>query len=553
MKQLLFLISITLLFLITPFKADGQNNVHAIQHADSLIHAHQQIQGPGLAITVKQNGQVLYKQQQGFANLEHRIPISDTTVFLVGSISKQFTTFSILLLEQDGKLSIDDPVTKHLPELKGLKQAITLRQLANHTSGFRNTYDLNNLRGRRDEELIGQKEMVASLLRQKGLNFRPGEHFQYSNSGYVLLAEIVSRISGLSFSGFVEERLLTPLGMRNSQFLEDPGTLVINKADSYVKRGDAYHYIPMNRRIVGSTGLYTTSEDLSKWANNYDQHLVGSAVLSAKMAQPSLLNSGNQIPYGLGVETKMYKGVKVEFHGGGDAGFRAYLLRVPKYSFSVAVTGNYESFNPLDIAYGMIDIFLAESIEPQQKTTAPTYTTKELKRFLGDYQIFPGLYISILTKNDTLYFQVYGSEGTLALPPLAESQAFEFPDRPHSKIVFSDNTLRWHFSDFSYPGHKVTLSPPSSESLNLEDYLGTYYNEELQTHYTFIQRDGKLLATHALNPDIAIRPIAHDAFITDESYLGRVEFKRNDAGKITHCLISGQTAFDVHFEKMANQ
>jgi len=328
---------------------------------------------------------------------------------------------------------------------------------------------------------------------------------------------------------------------------------VINKADSYIKRGDAYHYIPMNRRIVGSTGLYTTSEDLSKWANNYDQHLVGSAVLSAKMVQPSLLNSGNQIPYGLGVETKMYKGVKVEFHGGGDAGFRAYLLRVPAHNFSVAVTGNYESFNPLNIAYGMIDIFLAESLKKEPKLAPPTYTTKELERFTGVYQVFPGLYITTLAQNDTLYFQAYGSESTLALPPLAEQQAFEFPDRPHSKIVFSDNGFRWHFSDFSYPAQKVTLSPPNYGEISLHDLVGTYNSEELETSYSFVEQNGTLVATHALNPDITLRPIAQDAFISDQSYLGRVEFIRDNSGKVTHCLLSGQTAFDLHFEKMTSQ
>lgn len=553
MKHLLFLTINILLLLFSTSTATGQSTSSPVQEADRLVQDHLQDQGPGLAITVMQNGKVLYQQQQGLANLEHRIPISDSTVFLVGSISKQFTSFSILLLEQEGKLSIDDPVTKYLPELKGVEHSITLRQLANHTSGFRNNYDLNNLRGRRDEELIGQEEMVSSLLRQKGLNFKPGERFQYSNAGYVLLAEIVSRVSGLSFSDFVQQNLLDPLGMNNSQFLEDPSTLISNKASSYYKDGEAYRYLPMNRSIVGSTGLYTTTADLSQWSQNYDKSIVGSPALVSKMIEPSQLNSGENIPYGLGLETKMYKGVKVVFHGGGDAGFRAYLLRVPAYKFSVVVTGNYESFNPLDIAYGMIDIFLSEALTNTPTATLPSYTTEELGQFTGDYQIFPGFYITILAKDDTLYFQSYGSSSLLALPPLAEQKAFEFPHQPHSKIVFTDNSLRWHFSDFSYPGQKVTLSPPAYEEIPLEDFVGTFYSEELETSYSFIAQNGVLVATHALNPDITLRPIAQDAFISDQSYLGRVEFIRDNAGKITHCLISGQTAYNLHFEKLASQ
>lgn len=551
MKQLLPSVITTLFILLSTSPALCQSADQQLQLADQLLKVHDQGPGPGLAITVKQNGRTLYKTQQGFANLEHRIPISDSTVFLVGSISKQFTTFSILLLEQAGKLSIDDPITKFLPELKNLPYSISLRQLANHTSGFRNNYDLNGLRGRQEGELIGQSEMVALLLRQKGLNFKPGKRFQYSNAGYVLLAEIVSRVSGLPFSTFVQTRILSPLGMQNSMFREEPGVLVTNKADSYSKRGEGYQYLPMNGSIVGSTGLYTTTEDLSLWAQNYDRLLVGSAALVAQMAQPSLLNSGKSIPYGLGLETKLYRGVKVEFHGGGDAGFRAYLLRVPAYKFTVAITGNYEAFNPLNLAYGMIDIFLAEKLDKQPETIPPSYTTKELERFTGDYQIFPGLYITIFANNDTLYFKDYGAEGGLALPPLVEPQAFEFPHRPQSKIVFSDNALRWHFSDFSYPGQRVKLFPPSYNEESLQEFAGTFASTELETRYTFVQRSGSLLATHAFNPDIRFRPIATDTFISDESYFGRVEFKRDARGRITHCLISGQKAFQLYFGKAA--
>ena len=549
MKQLLLPVITSLFILLSTSPALCQSADQQLQQADRLAKVHDQGSGPGLAITVKQNGRTLYKKQQGFANLEHRIPISDSTVFLVGSISKQFTTFSILLLEQAGKLSVDDPITKFLPELKDLPYSISVRQLANHTSGFRNNYDLNGLRGRQEGELSGQSEMVALLVRQKGLNFKPGKRFQYSNAGYVLLAEIVSRVSGLPFSTFVQERILSPLGMQNSMFREDPGVLVTNKADSYIKHEEGYQYLPMNAAIVGSTGLYTTTEDLSLWAQNYDKLVVGSAALVAKMAQPSLLNSGESIPYGLGLETKLYRGVKVEFHGGGDAGFRAYLLRVPEYQFTVAITGNYEAFNPLNLAYGMIDIFLAKQLDEQPGTTPPSYTTKELERFAGDYQVFPGLYITIFAKNDTLFFTGYGAGDGLALPPLVEPQAFEFPHRPHSKIVFSDQGLRWHFSDFSYPGQKVTLSPPPYDEESLHEYTGAFVNEELETRYAVIQRSGRLVATHAFNPDIRFRPIAPDAFISNESYFGRVEFKRDTQGRITHCLISGQKAYQLYFEK----
>jgi CubicO group peptidase (beta-lactamase class C family) len=527
----------------------GFTQKNAIQKADSLFYIHKQTNGPGVSISVYQNGQPSYKNHHGLANLEHQIPISDSTVFLVGSISKQFTAFAILLIENEGKLSIDDSVAKYLPELKELDYGITIRQLANHTSGFRNNSDLNNLRGRSNEDLTSQQEMVALLLKQKTLNFIPGKRFQYCNSGYILLAEIVQRVSGIPFSEFVKTNIFTPLEMTNSQFLEYPTTIVKNKANSYYKAENQYHYYPMNRTVQGSTGLHTTTDDLTKWIQNFAQPKIGNQTIVSKMITPSKLNSGTLIPYGLGQETKMYRGLKVIFHGGGDAGYRAYLLQVPEYSFSVAIAGNFESFNPLNLAYGMIDIFLSKHII-QKPISKPPFIPQQqqLKKFSGNYQIFPGLYIRIIAKNDSLYFQPYGTTTELPLPALSKNE-FEFPHRAHSKFVFTKDHLQWHFSDFSYPGKKVNLNPPNYKDIQTDQYLGIYYCEELETTYTFIKKEGEIIATHSFNADIILKPIDTDAFITDNSFLSRVTFIRNQNNQIIGCKISGQTAYHIHFEK----
>ena len=540
-------ITLHLILVLSTLNGFSQNSLQ--QKADNLFYTEQQPQGPGVSISVHHNGQSLYKNQHGYANMEYRIPISDSSVFLVGSISKQFTSFSILLLEKEGKLSLDDPITKYLPELADLKSMVTIRHLANHTSGFRNNYDINNLRGRTNEDLMNQSNMVALLLQQRGLNFTPGNQFQYCNSGYILLAEIVSRVSGMTFSEFVKTNIFEPLDMKNSQFLEDPTHLVMNKVNSYYFSEDDYHYYPMNRSIVGSTGLYTTTDDLIKWHRNFEHFKIGDQNIFSKMIAPSQLNSGQQIPYGLGLETKTYRGVKVLFHGGGDAGFRAYLLSVPEYHFTVAITGNFESFNPLNLAYGMIDIFLANHIAPVESTPPPSFTTQQLQKFSGDYQIFPGLYISIIAKNDSLYFQPFGTTAELRLPPISSNE-FLFPDRPHSKIVFTANGLRWHFSDFSYPGKKVSINPPKYQDIEIDPYLGTYYSTELETSYTFMQQDGKIIAIHPFNDDIELTPIADDIFITNISFLGRVAFIRNKKNAIIGCKISGQKAYDISFERM---
>lgn len=547
MKTLFVYILTLIIFSISAFAQDSSQHYDA-KKLEEILNEYQINEDPGIAISVIQNGEIIYKRNKGYANLEHMVAITDSTKFVVGSISKQFAACAILLLEDEGKLSIDDDITKHLPELNELPHAITVKQLINHTSGFRNTDDLNSLRGRTDEDLTSQKEMVNLLLRQKGLNFIPGARFQYCNSGYVLLAEIVERVSGMRFSEFTKERIFDPLGMKHSLFLENPNLLVKNKALSYYKQDDAYWYIPLNRSVVGSTGLYTTVGDLCIWANNFDNPKIGSRSIFQKMKEKSSLNDGQHIPYALGQEVKVYKGLDVVFHGGGDAGFRSYLLRVPAHNLSIAISGNFEAFNPLNISYGLVDVFLSDYILEPSEISLPAYTNKDLKKFEGDYQVFPGLYITILAENDSLYFKSYGSDYKLRLPVLGENE-FCFPDRPHSKLVFFQDSLHWHFSDFHYPGTKVTLDPPKYDTLNLTDFQGVYESIEVETAYAFEIKNHKLFATHPLNGEAELTPIEKDTFISNSFYLSRIAFTRDSHGNINACEISGQKSIDVLFQK----
>ena len=545
MKTLFFVIFTGISFSF--FAQNLSQNIHA-QNAEALLNEYAIKNTPGIAISVSINGNVIYKKNKGYANLEHMIPITDSTKFVVGSISKQFTAFSILLLEDEGKLSIDDDITKYLPELKPLPYKVTIKHFLNHTSGFRDNTDLNSLKGRTDFDLTNQAQMVHLLLRQKELNFIPGTRFQYCNSGYVLLAEIVERVSDMTFSEFTYQRIFNPLNMKNSLFLDDPSLVVKNKALSYVEQGKSFHCIPLNRSIVGSTGLYTTVNDLSIWANNFDQITIGNKSIFEKMQTKSHLNTGVIIPYALGQELKIYKGLDVIFHGGGDAGYRSYLLRVPQHNLNVVISGNFESFNPLNISYGLVDIFLPDNINEPIKKEQPMYTHNDLKRFQGNYQVFPGLYITIVAEKDTLYFKNYGSDNKLKLPVLGENE-FEFPARPHSKFKFMNDSLNWHFSDFYYPAKKVILNPPNYADIDLKELKGTYRSDEVETIYEFVIQDDKLIATHNFNRDTELAPIDQDCFITNSSYIGRVEFTRNNQGEINGCKISGQNSYDVLFVK----
>lgn len=542
--------SLTILFfvLLPVTTLFAQPAAEQLQKADSILQAHVQPNGPGLSLSVMHKGEIILSRQQGYANLEHRVPITDTTQLLVGSISKQFTCFAALLLEAEGKLSLEDPVQVYLPELDDLPYPITLRQLANHTNGFRNSYDLNAMRGKSEEDISSQSELLALLFRQKNVNFAPGERFKYNNAAYVLLAEVIARVSGVTFPEFVQDRIFEPLQMTRSSFVDNPYELIYNLADSYRLTQKGYQHMPIYPSTVGSSGLYTTPTDLLKWSQNMLSPTVGTPALVAKAQAPSTLNNGNEIPYGLGQETKQYKGLRVVFHGGGDAGYRAYLLQVPALEFSVAVSGNYHAFNPLDLAYGMIDIFLAEHLQ-DTPVAVPAYTTASLKTFEGTFQVFPGQYFNFVAQNDRLYLQPWGNEERTELPVLAKNE-FAVPFIPHSRFVFDGDSLTWHLSDFFYPGKRVTLDPPTAEEIPTADYLGSFYSDEVQTTYTIIEREGILLATHpAYSFDIPLTPVAKDIFISTEFFISRLEFQRDENGAVTHCLISSQDVYDVAFDK----
>ncbi|KZS41111.1 hypothetical protein AWE51_23460 [Aquimarina aggregata] len=548
MKNLI-LLAFTTVILNASLFARQHLSENTIQKVDSLLSEYPISNGPGISVAVIKDGKAIFKRHKGYANLEHRILITDSTKFVIGSIAKQFTAFAILLLENEGLLSIDNSITNYLPELNHLPHKVTIKQLMNHTSGFRDNTNLNNLKGRTDEDLIGQEEVVALLLRQKSLNFTPGSRFQYCNSGYILLAEIVKRVSGMSFSQFTQEKIFKPLKMHQSVFLDDPTLMVTNKANSYIKQKDGFHYIPLNRSVVGSTGLYTTIHDLGLWANNFENQTIGNKTIFQKMKTKSSLNTGEIIPYALGQELKNHKGLDVIFHGGGDAGFRSYLLRVPSHKLTVAISGNFESFNPLNISYGLVDIFLSKNIQKKKKKEIPVYKTKDLKKFEGDYKIFNGFYITIEAKSDTLYFKNYGSEEKLKLPTIGENE-FLFPYIHHSKFRFTKDGLVWHLSDFYYPGKKVFLNPPKYEEINISEYTGVYRSAEVETSYTLITEDNQIKMTHNYNPDLLLEPISKDVFRTNQAYMGEIEFTRNEAGKINGCKVSAQKAYNIFLNKI---
>jgi CubicO group peptidase (beta-lactamase class C family) len=250
-------------FLMSIF-AYGQQNYQIVENKIDAIFKDINDTNPGVSLAILKNNKVIIQKNYGLANLEYQIPNTSKTVFHAASVSKQFTAFALLLLEAEGKLSLDDDVRKHIPELNGFNHKITLRNLANHTSGIKDQHNLGRLAGWNSNDIITNDQVLNLLYLQKSLNFSPNEQFMYSNSGYTLLAEVISRVSEQSFSEFVNERIFTPLGMNQSQFVKKSESLIKNKAYAYYSKNGKYQKDLFLNSSVGATNLSTTVNDLSK-------------------------------------------------------------------------------------------------------------------------------------------------------------------------------------------------------------------------------------------------------------------------------------------------
>ena len=233
---------------------------------DALFQKMNSTVSPGCALSVIRDHKIIYESGYGMADLDHNVPVTPATVFHVASMSKQFTAASILLLAQEGKLSLDDSVRKYIPELPDFGTPITIRELLHHTSGLRDQWELLNLSGwRYSHDLITDADVLYVVSHQRDLNFPPNTQFMYSNTGYTLLAQIVARVSGQSFRSFTTERIFVPLGMKNTHFRDDFDEIVKNMAYGYVSSGDTFRLSVTNFDTVGATSLLTTVEDLALW------------------------------------------------------------------------------------------------------------------------------------------------------------------------------------------------------------------------------------------------------------------------------------------------
>ena len=312
---------------------------------------------PGCAVGVGMKGRPVLERAYGMADLEHGVPNKPDTIFEAGSVSKQFTAAAILLLAKDGKLSLDDPARKYVPELPDYGTPLTIRHMLQHTSGLRDWGEIASLAGwPRGARVHTHAHVLDIVSRQRALNFAPGAQWSYSNTGYNLAAVIVSRVSGQSFADFSRDRIFTPLGMTRTSWRDDHTRVVKERAIAYTDRSGNFSINMPFENVHGNGGLLTTVGDLLRWNENAIAPKIGDAALVREQHEPGRLNDGKAHDYALGLTIGTYRGVNEVSHSGSTAGYRAHLLRYPDHHVSVAVLCNVSSGAATQYARAVADL-----------------------------------------------------------------------------------------------------------------------------------------------------------------------------------------------------
>ncbi len=348
-------------------RAQATTELSAEQKAkiDAVFVNYDKTDSPGCALGLIKGGQLIYARGYGMANLEHGIPNGPKLVYDIGSTSKQFTAASIVLLAQQGKLTLDDEVRKWIPELPQYQRPVTIRHLLHHTSGLRDYLTLFNLAGVNFDDVTTEADALKIIARQKELNFTPGDEWLYSNSGFFLLSIIVKRASGKSLAEFARENIFEPLGMKHTLFLDNHKRIVPGRATGYSPAPKGGFQIEMSGfEQTGDGAVQTSVEDLLLWDRNFYEPKVGGAALLKQLLEKGVLNDGKAHPYALGLFVDDYKGLPQVSHGGSWAGYRAELMRFPEHKFSIACLCNLAASNPTGLAQQVADIYLADSFKP---------------------------------------------------------------------------------------------------------------------------------------------------------------------------------------------
>ena len=538
----------------------GTRDARALR-ADSVFQRFDRTDSPGCALGVYQDGKVLYARGYGMASLELGVALSPRSVLDVGSISKQFTAMSMLMLQKEGKLSLDDPIRKYIPEMPAYADRVTLRRALSQTSGLRDLYTMMGQTGRAfDGDTI---DALRIITRSAEPNYEPGARYLYTNSGWILAAQIVYRLTGKTLAQFAEERLFAPLGMRDTRYLADATLIIPNLATAYSPRpggGFRVERSAYDGAIMGAGAVHTTVEDFGRWLNNYDEATVGGRDIIETMTTATKLNDGKPAAsgatqaYAIGLNVGTLRGLRVVSHGGSWAGYRGHFLRFPDQRFAVATFCNLSTSGPDSLARKVAGIYLGDRMQPDSATMRTVALDAEprvdvpvttLRGLAGVWRnVERGEVRRTRLIGDTLFS--LGGERT-RLVPLGGGRfraasgteiRFEGDEPTPARMIVQTNAEPVTYTR----ADTVGLTPA-----RMAEYAGDYRNEEVEATQTWKVEKGQL-ALYANNRRLGVlEPAYKDGFTRGGAV---IDVQRDAKGRITGFVVESGRVRHLRFTRV---
>ncbi len=537
----------------------GERDARALR-ADSVFRRFDRSDAPGCALGVYQDGRLLYARGYGMASLEHGIALSPRSVLDVGSISKQFTAMAILLLQRDGKLSLDDPIRKLFPEMPPYADSVTWRRALSQTSGLRDLWTLWGLTGRtfRGDSI----DALRVITRSAGTNYPPGARYLYTNSGWILAAQAVYRLTGQSLAQFAEARIFAPLGMRDTRYFGDNAMVIPGLATAYSPQANGAFRVARNSydgAIVGAGGVHTTIEDFGRWLDNYDRLLVGDASIVRTMMTPTALTDGSPArvdvnqAYAVGLNAGTLRGLPVISHGGSWAGYRGHFLRFPEQRMAVATFCNVANAGPDTLARQVAAVYLGDRMSPDTAgawvaalDAAPAVTVPEAERkaIIGIWRnVARGQLQRIRLAGDTLI--AVGGERTRVVP--LGGGRFRLGRGTELRLASGSGGARLLVRGASDTSSYERVDSVALTATQLAEYAGEYRNEEIETTQSWRVEKGELVAYAAGRRLGTVDPTYRDGFVRDAAV---IDMTRDARGRITGFMLQSGRVRELQFTRV---
>jgi CubicO group peptidase (beta-lactamase class C family) len=481
----------------------------ARDRVDRVFSRFNRADGPGCAVAASVDGATAVVAAYGMADLEHDVALRPDSIFEAGSVSKQFTAAAVLLLAQQGKLSLDDPVRKYFPELPDYGAPLTVRHLLHHTSGLRDWGSIEAIAGwPRTTRAYTHAHVLDILSRQRALNYPPGTEYSYTNSGYNLAAILVQRVSGKSLSEFTREAIYTPLGMRSTSWRDDFRRVVKGRAIAYMEGGAAPRQLMPFEDVHGNGGMLTTVEDLLKWNRNFTTFTVGGRAFVEQQLQQPKLADGRTLAYAAGLMIQRYSGHNEVSHSGTTAAYNAWLGRYPDDGLSVAVLCNSSAANGTQLGRSVADIFL-EDPPPARLTPDSPAARPGMYRSLRDHS---AIQVTASSRNEF-------TGGRMRVPGALDGG-------------------EWY----------ERVEPWIPTPAELASLAGEYSSDEAEVTLRVALENARLVVHRRPGAAIALTPTYRDAF---SSSLGTLRFLRNSSGVVTSLSVSESRVWDLPFRPVA--